>query len=337
MKKIVFLGLAMVWMIGASPDGLAQTIVCKIGDSTPKTYSYYPAFQIFEKEVEEKTGKKVDIQYFGEGVLGDQKTLVESCLMGAIQMVVIPSTISQNYVPEHRLFTLPFLWTNYDLLRRFCDSPEGMALGDRWSKHGMKILAYGHIGWIGIQNSKREVRTPSDMKGLKIRTMQDSVLIDTMNAIGGMGVAMGIPELYSAVQQGVIDGVSTSAQFLYSLKIHEVAKQYIHLCLQTSPALVLINLKFWNSLPPEIQKVFLEASKNWGKNNDAYYVDNSQKTSDDNIMGLFKELGVKIVEPSKSETEAFRKLTIPVYKKYRSQIGPDVVDRVARYTGYKLE
>jgi tripartite ATP-independent transporter DctP family solute receptor len=337
MKKIIFLVMAMVWMIGSSPEGLAQTIVCKIGDSTPKTYSYYPAFQIFEKEVEAKTGKKVDVQYFGEGVLGDQKTLVESCLMGAIQMVVIPSTISQNYVPEHRLFTLPFLWTNYDVLRRFCDSQEGMALGDRWSKHGMKILAYGHIGWIGIQNSKREVRTPLDMKGLKIRTMQDSVLIDTMNAIGGMGVAMGIPELYSAVQQGVIDGVSTSAQFLYSLKIHEVAKHYIHLCLQTSPALVLINLKFWNSLSPEIQKVFLEAGKNWGKNNDAYYVDNSQKTSDANIMGLFKELGVKIVEPSKSETEAFRKLTIPVYKKYRSQIGPEVVDRVAGYTGYKLE
>ena len=107
--------------------------------------------------------------------------------------------------------------------------------------------------------------------------------------------------------------------------------------LVSSPALVLINLKFWNSLPPEIQKVFLEASKNWGKNNDAYYVDNSKKTSDDNIMGLFKELGVKNVEPSKSEIEAFRKLTIPVYKKYRSQIGPAIVDRVAGYTGYKLE
>jgi TRAP-type C4-dicarboxylate transport system substrate-binding protein len=257
--------------------------------------------------------------------------------MGAIQMVVIPSTISQNFVAEHRLFTLPFLWPNYDVLRRYLDSQEGKDFGDLWQRNGMKFLAYGHIGWIGIQNSKREVRTSADLKGLKIRTMPDSVLVDTMNALGAMGVSMGIPELYSAVQQGVLDGVSTSAQFLFSLKIHEVAKYYIHLKMQTSPVLVLINLKFWNSLPPDIQKVFLDAAKNWEKNNDAYYVDNSKKTSDDNIMGLFKELGVKIYEPTKAETEPFLKLTIPVYKKYRNQIGPALVDKIANFTGYKLE
>jgi tripartite ATP-independent transporter DctP family solute receptor len=337
MKKVVLILMGVLGIIFLSNSSFAQTIICKIGDSTPKTYSYAPAFAIFEKEVEEKTGQKVDVQYFGDGVLGDQKTITESCLMGAIQMVVIPSTISQNFVAEHRLFTLPFLWPNYEILRRYLDSKEGKDFGDLWRRNGLKFLAYGHIGWIGIQNSKREVKTPPDLKGLKIRTMPDSVLVDTMNALGAMGVSMGIPELYSAVQQGVLDGVSTSAQFLYSLKIHEVAKYYIHLKVQTSPAIVLINLKFWNSLSPDIQKVFLEASKNWEKNNDAYYVDNSKKTSDDNIMGFFKELGVKIYDPSKAETEPFRKLTIPVFNKYRNQIGPALVDKVAKFTGYKAE
>jgi len=337
MKKTILILMGLIWVLSLSNSSFSQTIICKIGDSTPKTYSYYPAFQVFEKEVEQKTAGKVDVQYLGEGVLGDQKTITESCLMGAIQMVVIPSTISQNFVAEHRLFTLPFLWPNYDVLRRYLDSQEGKDFGDLWQRNGMKFLAYGHIGWIGIQNSKREVRTSADLKGLKIRTMPDSVLVDTMNALGAMGVSMGIPELYSAVQQGVLDGVSTSAQFLFSLKIHEVAKYYIHLKMQTSPVLVLINLKFWNSLPPDIQKVFLNAAKNWEKNNDAYYVDNSKKTSDDNIMGLFKELGVKIYEPTKAETEPFLKLTIPVYKKYRNQIGPALVDKIANFTGYKLE
>ncbi len=334
MKKNKLL-LAVVCVLFGASSALAAPLVIKIGDATPKTYSYAPAFEIFEKEVEAASKGAIDVQYFGDGVLGNQKTLVESTRMGAIQMCVVPSTVSQNNIPEHRLFTLPMLWPDYKTLRAWLDSPDGQAIGNLWEKQGVKFLGWGHIGWIGIQNSKKEVKGPADLKGMKIRTMPDSVLVDTQNALGAMGVAMGVGELYSAVQQGVIDGISTSPQFLYSLKIHEVAKFYIHVNLHTAPALVLMNKGFWDKLSPEHQKIIAAASKNWEKNNDAYYLDDNLKTSDNNILKFFEELGVKNHVPTPEEQAQFRKITQPVFEKYRKDVGEDLVGRVVKFVGYK--
>ena len=106
MRKPFFLVAALfISLLFLAGTVQAAPIVIKIGDSTPKSFSYYAAFVAFEKEVEQKTGGKVDIQYFGEGVLGDQKTLMESTMMGAIQMVTIPSSVGQNWVPELKVFT----------------------------------------------------------------------------------------------------------------------------------------------------------------------------------------------------------------------------------------
>lgn len=335
MKKVNVLITLVVCVLFSASFAVAGPIVIKIGDSTPPTYSYAPAFEIFEKEVEKASNGAIDVQYFGSAVLGNQKTLVESTRMGAIQMCVVPSTVSQNNIPQHRLFTLPMLWPDYKTLRAWLDSPEGQAIGNLWETQGAKFLGWGHIGWIGIQNSKHEIKRAADMEGMKIRTMPDSVLVDTQNALGAMGVAMGIGELYSAVQQGVLDGISTSPQFLYSLKIYEVAKYYTHVKLHTAPALVLMNLSFWQKLSPEHQKIITAAAKNWEKNNDAYYLDDSLKTSDNNILKLFTELGVQNHVPTVDESAEFRKMTKPVFEKYRKDVGEDLVDQVVNFVGYK--
>ena len=335
MRKPFFLVAALfISLLFLAGTVQAAPIVIKIGDSTPKSFSYYAAFVAFEKEVEQKTGGKVDIQYFGEGVLGDQKTLMESTMMGAIQMVTIPSSVGQNWVPELKVFTLPFVWPGYDVLRRFLDGPEGEKLSKLWEKHNLVNLGWGYTGNIGIQNRKRAIKDPEDMKGLKIRTMQDPIMVDTINAMGGMGVAMGLGELYSAVQQGVLDGISTSPQLLHSLKIFEVAKQYSAMDMHYTPACTLVNMNFWKSLPADIQNAMKEAFKNWVRINDDYFRDPSLPTSDQTIFNIYKEKGVTITQPN---LPLFKKMTAPVVKKYRQQIGPQFVDSVLNSTGYKLE
>src|SRR4030042_3974143 len=105
---IILMVLFCVTFITTSTS--AAPIVIKWGDSTPKSFSYWPAMQAFKSEVEKKTGGKVEFQLFGDGVLGDQKTLTESTVMGSIQMACLPSLVTKNIVPEHQVLALPFIW-----------------------------------------------------------------------------------------------------------------------------------------------------------------------------------------------------------------------------------
>jgi tripartite ATP-independent transporter DctP family solute receptor len=333
-QNVVIILIAFFCVVFMTTGISAAPIIVKWGDSTPKSFSYWAAMQAFKSEVERKTGGKVEFQLFGDGVLGDQKTLTESTVMGSIQMSCMPTLMTQNIVPEHQALSLPFIWPSAKAFSDFLISSEGKRLGDLFEKHELKLVAWSYMGNAGVQNSKREIRTPADLKGLKIRVLPNPVMVDTFNALGGMAVAMGTAEVYSALQQGVIDGIATSPQFLNSMKIFELAKYYTDLTIQRAAGVTIINLKFWNSLSPDIQKAFVEASETWNKIQEAYYTDSSKETSDERIMDLYRKLGVKITEP---DFEAFRKATIPVVRKYREKIGPELVDRVLKFAGYKFE
>ncbi len=333
-KNVMIISVVLICLGFLATSTSAAPIVIKWGDSAPKSHSYWPAMQAFKSEVEEKTGGKVEIQLFGAGVLGDQKTLLESTKMGAIQMSVVPTLVSASLVPEHQVLDLPFIWPSAKVFSDFLVSSEGKQLGTLFEKHELKLVAWSYTGYTGLQNSKREVRTPTDLKGLKIRVLQNQIMVDTMNAMGGMAVSMGLGEIYSALQQGVIDGIYSAPQFLHSMKIYELAKYYTPLLVHYGAAATLINLKFWNSLSPDIQKVFVESSVTWNKVQEAYFLDSSKETSDQHIVDLFKKTGVKITEP---DIEAFKKVTLPVVRKYREKIGPESVDRVLKFVGYKLE
>jgi len=331
MKRILWTAITLLLCLIFAAAAWSAPKVIKIGDATAKTYSYYPACMEFKKQVEQATNGSLTVEYFGDATLGNQKTLIESARMGSIQMTIAPTTVTQNNVKEYGLFSLPFFWPDYKTLRAFMDSQQGKDLAKLWEAQGLKLLGWGHIGWIGVETKNGLIKRPEDMKGLKIRTMTDPLLVDTMDILGAKGVAMGIGELYSAVQQGVLDGISTTAQFLYALKIYEVAKYYSHLNLHTGPAQLLINLDFWNSLTQAEQKAVAEAAKTWEKRNDAYYLDNSLKTSDENVLKLFNELGVRTYSPTPQELEEFKVKTKPIFDKYREKIGPAVVDKAIEF------
>jgi TRAP-type C4-dicarboxylate transport system substrate-binding protein len=143
---------------------------------------------------------------------------------------------------------------------------------------------------------------------------------------------MGPGELYSAVQQGVIDGVSTAPQFLSVLKLQELCKYFTDLKLHATPAVFFLNMKFFDSLSPDIQKAFIEAGKNFERNSDAYYIDDSRVTSDNNILNdVFAKAGVKNYIPNATDRASYRELTKPVFMKYREQVGPDLVDSVVNF------
>jgi tripartite ATP-independent transporter DctP family solute receptor len=334
MRKAAVIAICVFCMTFISNGVSAAPIVVKWGDAAPKSFSYWPAMQAFKAEVDKKLPGRVDLQLFSDGVLGDQKAVLEQTTMGAIQICTEPSLVTTNIVPEHQVLDLPFIFSSQRMFSDFLVSAEGKRLGSLFEKHGLKLLAWSGMNGTDVQNSKREIRTPADMKGLKIRSLPNPLMLDTIQAMGGMGVAMGSAEVYSAVQQGVIDGVYTAPQFLNAMKIYEVAKFYTPLDAHFAAGVTVINLKFWNTLPADVQKVFMEASETWNKVQEAYYMDASKETSNKQMIDGFKKKGIKVTEP---DIAAFKKSTIPVVKKYRDKIGPEYVDRVLKFVGYKME
>jgi TRAP-type transport system periplasmic protein len=307
-------------------SAFAQTEL-KFADALPKTFSYYPAAVAF-KEAVDKTGK-LAIKLFPEGVLGDQKALMEATKVGSVDIAVIASQVSQQLVPEHGIFGLPFVWIKHEDYLKFLQGPIAAELGKKMEPHGLKVLVFADGGSLAVLNSKRPVKTPEDMKGLKLRVMQDPMQVDMIKAMGGIPVPMGTPEVYSAIQQGQIDGNATSVQLLYGLKNQEVAKQLSVTNHGRASGVVIMNLKKWSSLTAEQKKALDEGSKAFFKTDAEYYTTNSN-TATPAVVSKMQSSGVTVTEP---DIAAFRKVTLPVVQAFKARVKSPLVDRALKEAG----
>jgi tripartite ATP-independent transporter DctP family solute receptor len=310
----------------AANSAFAQTEL-KFADALPKTFSYYPAAVAF-KETVDKSGK-LKVALFPEGVLGDQKSLMEATKVGSVDISVVASQVSQQLVPEHGVFGLPFVWIKHEDYLKFLQGPIVAELGKKMEPHGLKVLVVADGGSLAVLNSKRPVRTPQDMKGLKLRVMQDPMQVDMIKAMGGIPVPMGTPEVYSAIQQGQIDGNATSVQLLWGLKNHEVAKQLTVTGHGRAAGVVIMNLKKWNALNAEQKKALDEGSKAFFKV-DAEYYTTAAATATPRVVTQMSGTGVTVSEP---DIAAFRKATLPVVQAFKARVKSPLVDRALKEAG----
>ena len=327
MKKAV---AGLVFLLAAaligSTGALAQTEL-KFADALPKTFSYYPAMVAF-KETVDKSGK-LTIRLFPEGVLGDQKALMEATKVGSVDIAVVASQVSQQLVPEHGIFGLPFVWLKHEDYLKFLQGPIAAELGKKMEPHGLKVIVFADGGSLAVLNSKRPVRTPEDMKGLKLRVMQDPMQVDMIKAMGGIPVPMGTPEVYSAIQQGQIDGNATSVQLLWALKNYEVAKQLSVTNHGRAAGVVIMNLKKWNSLDADQKRALEEGAKTFF-NVDAEYYTTSASTASPRVVTQMAGSGVVVSEP---DIAAFRAATLPVVLAFKNRVKSPLVDQALKEAG----
>ena len=315
-------------LLGAT-GALAQTEL-KFADGLPKSFSYYGAAVEFKKVVEQKT-KSLTVSLYPEGVLGDQKAIMEATKVGSIDISVIASQVSQQLVPEHGIFGLPFIWTKYDDYIKFLQGPIVAELGRKLEPHGLKALTFADGGALAVMNSKRPVRTPDDMKGLKLLVMQDPMQVDMIKAMGAIPVPMGTPEVYSAIQQGQIDGNATSPQLLWALKNHEVAKHLSFTSHGRAAGVVVMNLKKWNSLTAEQKSALDEGAKAFFRVDSEYYTTNPS-TANDRVVGSMAKAGVIVTDP---DIASFRKATAPVVRAFKARVKSPLVDKALAEAGFQ--
>lgn len=253
------LGCALAALLLTSSMAFAAPVTLKLGHIADPQNPYAQGAEKFAELVKEKTGGSVVVQVFPSSQLGNQRDLVEGLTFGTVDMTLTSTAVFGNFVPEMGVFDLPFLFRDVEHAYKALDT-VGMDIAKQGEARGIKTLAMMENGVRHMTNSRQPIKVPADMKGLKVRVMEQPVYIEMMKQLGASPTPMAFSEIYTALQKGVIDGQENPLAHIWTSRFFEVQK-YISLTAHTySAEPVLISTIAWKKLSPEQQQAMLEAA-----------------------------------------------------------------------------
>lgn len=313
-------------------DYPAMTI--KFGDVINRNFGYYQGMVAFKDEIEKKTGGKIKVEIITDGKLGSPKDTLEAVQLGAVQMAMNTAAYTQNVVHEHGIWNLPYLFKNRHVWREFAYGPMGKELGDKIEARGLKFLTWCSAGGRGIL-SKKPLAEPQDFRGQKIRTMPDPVIVDTLKAVNGQPVVMHLGELYTGLQQGVVDGADVSIELVLAFKYYENAKYYSEIQHILTPGMVVANMPWWKGLNKDTQTLIEQSiTTTFRKANDSWFIELDPSQPAATQAAIAKKLTDRGVEIVKPDLVALKAATAPVVEQYKAKIGKAYVEQVMKAVGY---
>jgi tripartite ATP-independent transporter DctP family solute receptor len=317
MKKLASIVVACCVLFGAGVQADA-TMNLKYGFIAPPTHPEVKAGQAFADYVKEKTHGEITIDIFPLGQLGGERSMVEQIQGGTLDMMDCTTAVLSNFVPQVALFDLPFLWPTREIAYSVLSDPEYFKIfADLFPERGMVAIGYGENEMRDLTNVKREVRTPADLKGMKIRVMESPVYLETWRQLGASPVPMPFPEVYNALQQGVIDAQENPILTSALMKFTEVCPYATITNYSLTETIRLVNIDLWNKLTREQQQIFRKASDMAIKMNR----ENGMKMLAEVTAKLEAEGKVKITRLTKEERAAFHEAVQPVYAKFEKETG----------------
>lgn len=320
MKRLTLLATALASLALLAPAAVAQTAM-KISISIAQNSHQGVGIDTFAREVEKRTGGRYKVQAFYSGSLGGERESIEAVQLGTQELTFTSTGPVPNFVPEARILDIPFLFRDKAHARSVLDGPIGQDMLKAFEPKGFKALAWGENGVRHMTNSKRAVNGPDDLKGLKMRTMENPVHVAAYKGFGIITTPMAFPEVFTALQQGTVDGQENPLSVIMAAKFDQVQK---HLTLTGhvySPAIFLMNKANFDKLPPADQQHFVEAAKEAVKANRA-------RVDEDDARGVaeLRSKGMQIVEaPDKAK---FQAMLTPVYADFDKQFGKANIDRI---------
>ena len=325
MKKIFIFALVAIFVLGFTSFSFANVKVnIKLGHAVNEKDSFHICALKFKEIKKKNSNGEIKITIYPNRQLGDEKTLLERMKMGIVDAGTITGGPIVNFVPVFGVTDLPFLFSSPKHAYAVLDGPIGKSLLKAMEKAGFKGLAFGERGFRNLTNSKRPVRTPADVKGLKIRVMQNPVYVDTFKALGANAVPMAWGEVLTALQQGTVDGQENPVNVIYAFKLYEVQKYLSMTRHAYAPMVIMFSLKKWNKIPAKYQKILQDAAQKAAEYERDY--DNKNEATQ---LKEIEEHGMQIIMDP--DIEAFRKAVKPVYDKYEPKFGKDLVESILNY------
>ncbi len=327
LSKLLVLVLGMA-LSGASLA--AGEIVIKfshvVAVDTPKG----KAAEYFKKVAEEKTKGKVKVEVYPNSQLYKDKEEMEALQLGAVQMLA-PSLAKFGPlgVKEFEAFDLPYIFDNYEELHKITQGPIGQSLLKKLEPKGLYGLAFWDNGFKSF-SAKKPLKTLADYRGMKMRIQSSKVLEEEIRALGGLPQVMAFSEVYQALDTGVVDGTENPPSNMYTQKMHEVQP---HMSVTEHGYLgyaVLVNKKYWDSLPADVRKSLEEAMSEA-----TVYANKIAKEENDKDLELIRKSGkTQVYKPTKEERTAMKKALLPVHQKMESRIGADLIKAIYKETGF---
>jgi TRAP-type transport system periplasmic protein len=309
------LTLAAALLAGTALSAQAQTIL-KLGHVLAKGSHYDIGANKFCEDIEKGTAGRYKCQIFVGSALGGEREQIEAVQLGTQDMVITSTGPVGNFVPEIKVVDVPFLFRDYDHARKVLDGAIGQDMLTKFSAHGLMALAWSENGFRHMTNNKRAIVSASDAAGLKMRTMENKVHMEGYRTFGILPTPMAFPEVFGALQQGVVDGQENPIPVILASKFSQVQK---HLSLTGhvySPALILTSPRVWSKLSEADKKVFSDAAK-------ASAAATRKKVNDDEANGIaqLEKEGMQVVKQVNGAS--FRDATKPAYANYAKEFGAD--------------
>lgn len=309
MKKIfltIFLLCAIGLFYGISSSS-AQTWTLKLGHVTPKEGTYQLGGEFFAKRVAELTNGRVKVDVYPASMLGDEDDMVEGLQMGTIDMCVSAPAKMSGFVPKVELWGLPFLFRDVEHKNKVVNGPVGDAIiKEIEGRTKIKVLGYWQSGIRYLFNSKKPVKTPDDLAGMKVRVMPGPVEIATWKALGALPTPIAYAELYQALKQGVVDAAENDPANIMGMKFYEPCPYLSTTEHSIAVRYFLMSKKTWEKFPKDIQDLVIKAAKETNEYQVKVDTDMIQKSMDI----LVSKYGVKVTEVEKKpfldKTESVR-------------------------------
>ena len=301
----------------------AEKVTLKMAAHLPASHPLVKAMDQLKAKAAEKSGNTIEIQIYPAGQLFNDKNMNDALMTGGIDMGLNTVGRWASIVPAMDIFDVPFLFPSYEKVDKAIDGGLGEKLGAELQKKGVRPLMWADYGFVQYANNTKEVKSPEDFKGLKIRGYS-KYSAETIKAMGASSVTMGAAEVYMAIQRGTIDGQSSGTTAMRDRKMYEVHK-YLTLTNHASPEfIVAMNEKSYNKLNDAQKKALNEAAKEVTDSIRA-----NAKNEDLKALDELKAKGMVVYEVPENELQAWRDATKPVWDlfvKENGKVGQELID-----------
>jgi tripartite ATP-independent transporter DctP family solute receptor len=297
-----------------------KQVALKLGHAVAPEHPYHLGAIKYSELIAQRTKNKVKIDVYPSTQLGNERDMVEGLQLGTIDLVVTSTGPLGGFVPRMFVVDLPFLFRDREHAYKVLDGPIGLELLDAFSARGIKGLTFWENGFRQITNNVRPIEKPEDLKGIKIRTMENKVHLAAFKTFGASPTPMAWSEVYTALQQKTIDAQENPIAIIYFQKIYEVQKYLALTGHFYSPTPLLMSLKAFNNLKKNIQKIMLDTAMEC-----ATYERNLLRDNEAKQLVELKAKGMQVTTPNK---KPFQEAAATVYKEFESQFGKEMINRI---------
>ncbi|MCG8483801.1 MAG: DctP family TRAP transporter solute-binding subunit [Clostridia bacterium] len=298
-----------------------EKILIKVGHGNPESNAIHEGWLKFQELVEAKSNGNIEVEIYPNGQLGGDRELIEALQMGNVTMSSPSSAPLASFNKNFFVLDIPFLFKDRQQVYSVLDGNAGQELLKTFEEYNIKGLAFMENGFRNLTNSKAPVKTPEDLNGLKIRTMENELHLAAWTLLGANPTPMAFGELFTALQQKTVDGQENPFELIYSVKFYEVQDyisktQHIY-----TPYVIIMNNEFYVNLSDE-NKEIIDASIKEATD----YQRGLAKQKDVESEKAIKEAGVEVIELTDEEKAAFKNKLTPLFDQVKEKAGSEMVD-----------